>query len=985
MQQYVQHPERPRTRIRIGGAVFRRFTNRASGRYWYDEESNSLRLNYAVEILELLDPSDPTQRIPRSHQEVIRTQAQHEAMVSVLEGDGIPEGGRLFTDPFYDAHAALIRVTYPEGDTVTIDLYDPSGMERTSLENGLMQIGSAANLAIPFTNVDQNDGDDNMCVERWLGPAFVAPAEGWLSVHSIIQRANVLRRSVEILDVYGKVFTYMHHGTERKLAATDVVMETPTIKPARAVLYRGHVYPIDRAHKLPHLLREPIHKYTLGQDSHIIDLFNEKEAAFFKQNGSYYVAGEGVFKPVRDTEDWMFDYVATVPIDPSHTWSVDVLREFKLAAMPMYSFMSEMLDPDLDTTEFYTMDMKKCYYYTATQLCSLQGSRLPMRVPVPDMFVTAEECDSERWREMEQKGITQPSWYVQVPHMLHRFMHKSLGISCPIVSLPVFNLIQQLYDIGLCTPVRYWPFRGMKYPWSRELEDMVPERQKGFATVVGIMGRINNSTNWQLQLEAKYEEERSHYHREWGMGGMNGGEVIARVRDTPILLNRFHYALAVIMGANELLLQDLVSLRAFDFPPPVKIVTDSLTFRLSELAYGFREVIDEFFSERYKEELPKPAVRSENAWRDPEEDRTYHDILDEYYTRNLTYTGPPGCGKTHAALQLSFDFKATSWNRNAVRIGGTTLHKLFNATPGHEARLIEQHHLLEKFRSKRILIDEAQSVSRQFWAVFSHLFHEYGTNFVFCLDIDQLPPVGGDELPIKHIPFMGRVVNMVIEHRNAPDLVAARKEVLDGTFIPEALLGGIVDPYNYTRINICTHRLTRSYINDRIAELEKAEFGKSGLYIVDFQKTKGGNEPAACKLARKGYELMRGQLLKIEPDRPMVFIDRESGKEYDLRNWPEKFNIKDVIAWGYCMTTHSTIGTTIDEPMTIWDWDADFTDFTHGLRYTALTRGKRLSDITFRREPPMCRAARLGERAQNNAASRGASIVTAHRGGVNRT
>lgn len=928
--------------ISTTGRLFRDLTNHATGPFHYFPDDNVLAPRPFIRVTSIIDPSDPTQVVEREHTEVATTPEQINAVVRLLEY-GVFQPG-LLQQQWWDqfAHTVVVSLGDEEAE------YTADGAETLRTSTNINRIRADNPLKVPLRNVDMNPGTDDGCVSRWLGSAFTWPSGSPPTIQQIIERARTLGRSVEILDVYGGV-----------MAATPFVL---TDSVDRAVLFQGHVMPLERGDKIPDIIDSPVFRFKTAEEEDAIRMrFETESCAYWREDGVFKFP-DGVWARERETEQWMTDFKRDFLPPAAHSWDMQMLREFLKGTSALYAYddcvhVDSATDRDLNTGDRYvTIDVDKCYWRTAMAL-GIPQSQFYGAVPRPDPFIQSVPGHTVTVDELMHH--TANAWYCLLPDSWGPYVHRLFGISTNLLSILEWREVYKLtYENRRVHPERVWKFEGVGWPADAivEMQRFTDAQRKGFASIVGLCNDAIRVRTRELELPVEYATERMHYARMYGMVAYGNTPTIVGRKEELRPRNRAHFRIAVIHTANAFVLQWIRAIRDRHMLMPCKIKTDGLMYLSGAWKATAAEEgrsLDEYVRARmpgWKLETPnKPASTGRYTFQ-----AVCHsdEVYPAYARKNIVYTGPPGTGKTYAAVHAGgYDFVTTMTNRNAVRLGGQTLYKLFRVVPGQEANAFRAF-TCERFRDKCIFVDEAQQVPRLWYTLFMYLFHQFNTRFVFAMDVDQLAPVSNSEGPISRIPFHGRHVPLSVDHRNDEALQEARAAVLRGTFVPTAVLPGTFDPLDYTELNVSAHVNTRRYVNECIVKLRGLKFGDPGRYIVT-----AANATQRAKVRQ--LSMQQSQVLVVRPGRPMVFEDAEHpGTRYDLRHMATSTNLACIIEFGFCITAHSLIGSTIRDPMTIWDWDSAFANNTHGVLYTALTRACRLSDITFRNEPVHCREER---------------------------
>lgn len=924
--------------ISTRGTLFRQLVG-PTGRYFYDDNENALHPFPTVIITHIRDPSSGDV-IERYHEEVIRTDAQYEAYEAALDGEPIVG---LFRDPWYDRSAYIVQMTRGE-DMIEMEMGGNGYVRAIAGRPDLVR--SNTPKSIPITNINMNIGEDDQCVVRWLGPEF--ESRNGLTYREVITRASHSRMNVQLMDVYGEVIAQSDNfGMYDGLTY-------------RAILFQGHVYPFKNPNQSQvKYVTAPVHHYKTDSESlaAVLGLFPESNSAFWRMSGAYMFRDHGVYRREVLSEDWMREFLEEFVPRSKWTWDVVLLRKFLYTTNALYTFDPSIADKtyeDLNVMSGYmTLDMNKCYYHTALKLGDPECTNFYGGIPNPDPFVLELEEGRTTIHELQHRSNN--AWFVKLPPEILEHVHTALGLSMDVVSVQTWRQILRYYngDYEKVRPVKVWPFKGLAWPAhaSEKMRTFSDEQRKKFAVIVGLMQDAVSVDVRELELPEEFVAERLHYANTWNMVAYPGAQVIVGRTEKISPRNRAHYRMAIVHAANALVIEKIVDLRLLLRAEPLLIRTDGLLYEKTPF-YG-RDVAD--YAPGWKIEPVNKPVRVGHYGRREFDEQCYYrgtDLTQKYRVRNKIYTGAPGTGKTVSAQRNQHDLIITMTNRNAVRLGGMTVYAAFGVRPDNAFQAFNTASC-ERFRDKTIVVDEAQQFPRFWYTLFTFLFHRFNTRFIFTMDSNQLSSIeDSDEEPIWVIPFHGAHVHLTYDHRNDEALQVARAEVLNGTFQPRVLLGAF-DPENFAKVNVCAHVLTRRYVNDSIVANLNLKFGDPGRYIVQPDANMG--------MQTRQLRMQRGQLLIVEPGDHLIFRDMEDrDKWYDFRDLATV--APKIIKWGFAITTHTLIGATIREPMCIWDWDAWFTNNSHGMLYTAITRATHLANITFRKEPVHCRSQRARQK-----------------------
>lgn len=953
MAEYVTNPDTGR-QIRVGGTRYLSLLNR------YYDIGGRLVTRPLIRVSAIFDPSDGEVDERDGSYAEVADDDQMQLLAAILFPAGeIDEettefDGDLVRDAWYSRYAAVLTVDWG-GFEIQLSRSRASAprVAQSVMANRLL---ANRPLKLPFTNVDLNDGLDDKCVERWLG----YPVED-TSIEGIMATVNGMGRSCEILDIFGK----------RVMAVGLLRDDSP-----RGLMYQGHVYPLHKnpnGQFLPSLIEQPVTYMHPQQREGTIEYFKQSRCAYYEKDGVLYHAERGVFKPAPATNDAQREFLATLP---QYAWDPVDLIEFKNAALPLFV-------PN-DKEELLSIDMTKCYYNVAQRLLNPSGAsdelnRLSWALFEPDMFI--KPIPFEDWTP---RPIEPQHWVVVHPRDMVN-IRRLFGIVSPLMCRALYNELHTAASCGMFGPalppggpdiIYIYPFQKARPASVQTIEKLDawlddPVMQKGYAMVNGACGRVINVKRRSFELNERFAGERAWYgekhHMTWHTNMMT------HQREKLLLANRFHLHVSVIQHASALVV--LAARRMFEtyHIKPYAIKTDALGYRrtdISKLAliYAGGDVQRILFRMQdaaalatgmawVPESMPvsDKAMPAPRPWGLPAS--VEHPYVRQYANRNRTHYGPPGSGKTTEVIDLmpeddpEFpDFFITYTNRNARRISrpdrdirGTTVHSLLGIAPGTQH--MEIHPNWQGLIGKRIFVDEAQSLPRWIWMKFVTLFHRFNVSFTFAMDPDQLAPIDDGDNPITlNCSFLGTRIPHTFDYRNDPDLVLARGRVLAGTFEPD-LKPPVFDPESVTDVNIAAYNRTCELVNEWYTKHHGIQWGGIGSrYIVDYreEELKHKLPPKVKKAWPKGTMLT----VRLDGDGRKWCYNSETGDAIGPWQGHDK-----LLKFAYCVTTDKMIGSTIRQPFTIWDATADWFYTRHGLLYTALTRGVRLADITFRGTP----------------------------------
>lgn len=350
--------------------------------------------------------------------------------------------------------------------------------------------------------------------------------------------------------------------------------------------------------------------------------------------------------------------------------------------------------------------------------------------------------------------------------------------------------------------------------------------------------------------------------------------------------------------------------------------------------------------------------------------------------KGLALTGRAGTGKTYVAMTVAKKFqekhedgrviKIAFTNKASLNFGGTTIHKFLKMDGRGRFNLS----WLKCLKNKNVLIicDEISMNPAEIWRRLAELKKALPNAYWLLMgDHRQTPPV--EENPINY--FDASVVKYLCRNQRVELVERQRYDLALWNFaedVYERLLTDLSLVKTMTEddmtilsktTNICYFNKTRKELNEKINqfvsksvvdkiecpfESEEEEYQQSailylGLPIIahrNFSKTIEGERVMMCAnseaftITRLDDELLTA--VSVRPD--------EEGKPCNHEFVLKVAEFHKFFVLNYCSTTHKQQGATIDSDIVIFDYSA----MTRELRYTALTRAKRLAQITiFRR------------------------------------
>lgn len=940
----------------------------------------TIRPGTILHVRFIFHPSDHVELVPRPYDHrlnAIGRAALQDALVNNTEVDY-----ELLTsgmDAFFQDLAAVMYV-------------GPYGIIRDNYEMLVADIdnpfwGLAEDIycdyppSLPIANALTNEGPDNRCLARALmahpvvasflnlGNDSFGLGVDWKeeienmdprlpSITDFIQRHR-LPIDVEVSDVWGSI---VYRSTADKSTALGTMVNIPF----KAIIYAGHVYPM----KYPTLLAlfhdgerikfnapwefvdEPVHQYQNAHElrRHCV----ETGRALISVGNTYYLGDAptwvprawnplpaGVYKPIEESashfEPWMERWRMCIP---RFSMSPDVLHVIKKTLLSLYS-----IDPAVagttSTSDYWCIDMTKCYYNALRDLI------LKDQLAAPDVFSTCWEPASnlDLWD-------TFPGRQTIYLWEAIDWDPACLGIRTNLAEREMLVLLHREKFVFNITYACHF-FNGHRQivydPLLSEIRaDIIPpDQKKKYAILNGMFGRLGRVETTMMSAIGCSTDERAYYREAYGFSDV--GEVMLLQQEDHTPEHRYHIHMQVILHANTMVLQKHFDVQSRRLGTRlVRVCTDSLTYTNPPTLSGFvgGHVVaagDLWHFEQVR--LPRSGRkfqfrRGETYFRPPT------------FSRNITFIGPPGTGKTTQALALRHDIAACYCHKGARRLGpdAVTVHWLLGGMNPFNKNIS-----FERIRGKTVLIDEAECLSRKIWNLLMVAYRDYKTSFIFSMDPDQLPPVNEPPVPFRH-PFYGMIRELTKDLRNNPQVVHWRTLIKSSAGALTRLWeSGVVttitgtDP-PYTDINIAPTNPEIDEVNRLITLRRGLKFGDPGPYIA--LRTSHAPNSSTDNLGPP-VKISRSEIWMREDSDRMTRVTVD-GEVVTCVVPPNR--LASLFKWAWCTTIHKRIGETLTERYTIWGWkricDREKRELGVGearhMAYTAISRCRSLDQIVLR-------------------------------------
>lgn len=323
----------------------------------------------------------------------------------------------------------------------------------------------------------------------------------------------------------------------------------------------------------------------------------------------------------------------------------------------------------------------------------------------------------------------------------------------------------------------------------------------------------------------------------------------------------------------------------------------------------------------------------------------------------LLITGEAGVGKTfavkHICKKLGVVKRVAPTHKACLVIGNgaTTLHSFL--------RLSRKGHICGKWvkeikdKYDYVVIDEISMIDGKMWERLVELKRLTGLAFVLVGDPRQCPPIeedGSERDYFNHsaVKFLvnDNRVELTKVYRYDPKL----KEMLDDL--------NNINTLNFSkkdcRVNICYFNSTRKYVNNICNQRFAADHEEKILvkhiphdqFTQDIWVYKGLH--LISRITIKDETLFNNESYEVVDFNDNVIYCKTTRVDEDGNpmEWRVEENVCDFqksFLIDYCHTTHKSQGDTIKEDYCIWDWEA----MSDKLKYTALSRGTRASQVSF--------------------------------------
>ena len=491
---------------------------------------------------------------------------------------------------------------------------------------------------------------------------------------------------------------------------------------------------------------------------------------------------------------------------------------------------------------------------------------------------------------------------------------------------------------------------------------------KGFVFYNGILGEHIHETNESIYYLNENEYDLLNFNldnEEWTYEGSGENCIFKRSRKGFKYLNNTTIYNNVVEMTNIIMIQNILHIKKNTGKMPYKIKTDSIAYDcevdiIPEHTKLFKIVTIDPKNLINKQNL---YVKCDNIFKpDCGILTTYEngqDIIDNIksdelsnITKNISYQGCPGTGKTTKVLNNHAYYRSTTvtnvccLNISTEDIKGQTIYsllKMYDPDRWYSAMVA--------LMGKTVWIDEFSMVNRNMWNFFLILCIKYNCKLIISGDINQISPVGERKIDKDNIVFktiMGETEILKTDYRNDKDIITLRDFVNNQhsskIYTKFKSLNCHDDFTNYDRHIAFTHRCCR-YINKKIMEKHN--------YIFKIKYIKDKNRPdhfpyydysdisegviLSCRATYKASGIYKGDLWKVkkrEEDYSYLLVNMRTDTEAKFERLDMKY-----FKIGFCITAHSSQGLTITDDLCIHEIKKMIT-MDKDLLYTAITRAR---------------------------------------------
>lgn len=297
-------------------------------------------------------------------------------------------------------------------------------------------------------------------------------------------------------------------------------------------------------------------------------------------------------------------------------------------------------------------------------------------------------------------------------------------------------------------------------------------------------------------------------------------------------------------------------------------------------------------------------------------------------------------------------------NRASRNINGTTIHKALAINGNGRSN----NKTLSKYNANDVIIvDEISMINADLWKILFLLKKTSGATFILLGDYRQCRPIEESRIDIENPNYFNHPVVKYLCNNNRCELNVRKrydKDLWDYAeeYYEREIVGKQIKKIKptiekiYLSKNICYYNKTRDRINDLCME----HYRKETDYIhLPYERTDDKDK------ANSVYLYIGLPIMSVKNNSEIGIINSEEfivmnidDETFTIQRCEDEeelmFDFEDFHKYfvaNYCSTTHKSQGATITEPIIIWDWETMKDEKNVG--YTALTRAKKLEQLSF--------------------------------------
>jgi hypothetical protein len=341
-------------------------------------------------------------------------------------------------------------------------------------------------------------------------------------------------------------------------------------------------------------------------------------------------------------------------------------------------------------------------------------------------------------------------------------------------------------------------------------------------------------------------------------------------------------------------------------------------------------------------------------------------------TRGLLNVSRAGTGKTYAALKVEELFlakyptgrvvKMAPTNKAAIVMRGQTIHRALQMDAMGNMNLGVWSGVRAANVPTLFLIDEVSMITEMLWRRLAELKKYVGDNAYFMMsgDYRQLPPVE-DDADVRDY-FNSSVMKYMANNTRIEFVVRKRYDEALWNFAEEIDRRGYADvskvremeSYDPAALSdkmlLCYTNKMRKSLNMRMNEFARPAGAVFVPHIEEGDKQQDAyvyvGLPVMAHANNKKMDVVNNESFVVESidgDKMTLVAERPDG-EHRVTCDVKAFHAYFVMA--YASTIHKQQGATIDSDIVLFEWDR----MDKRLRYTAVTRAKKLSQIIIHTE-----------------------------------